>query len=305
LTGDFQTEYIGSEFTAICIERNNKLKVELNKILEYKPNELFYFQEGSAINYYLVANLYKNGTNISLVQDGLKAYSIVTKRFEFLTLARDTYLAYKNLFEKKIPIWRMHWFWNYKYGISKEISELWVSHPDAFIKNNKKRIRKIPDITDADVYETVKKVFRFEQSIYLNRGNENAIFYINQPFYDNYNIEIEHTFLKELIDNIKSVKVVYIKIHRSTTEYHFNFYKSLPGVVIINETIPAELLVLSLKNSIILSGWSTTLLTYNNTCNYYYNYPIYRKDMLLSQSYPFNPTNYIEVIDDVNKISLP
>ncbi len=305
LVEGLNTHLVSNEFKVICSEGNKQIKSDLQEIIEFAPDFFFYFQEGSPINYYIVANLSKKGTKIALVQDGLKAYSIVNKRFEGLAIIRDTFRSYKHLFDHKLPLWKAHLFKNYKYGVTKEINELWVSHPDAFVKNNKKLIRKIPEISEKNRLELIRGVFNFEQDRFLTSGDDKVIFYINQPFYNNNNIAIEYLFLKKLIETNNSIKGVYVKIHRSTSEYHLNFYKKLPIVTIIYDNIPAELLVLSLNNSIVLSGWSTTLLTFNPTCNYYYNYPIYEKDVLLSQSYPFNPTDYIKVIDSVEAISFP
>lgn len=47
-------------------------------------------------------------------------------------------------------------------------------------------------------------------------------------------------------------------------------------MVIIDSKLPAEIYILEISNSIIFSGWSTALMTYNSSCNYYFNLPIYK-----------------------------
>ena len=54
-------------------------------------------------------------------------------------------------------------------------------------------------------------------------------------------------------------------------------YRKLKRVQLIESDVPAEIILLNLHNCIVYSGWSTVLITENSNCNYYFNYPFYKK----------------------------
>jgi hypothetical protein len=77
-------------------------------------------------------------------------------------------------------------------------------------------------------------------------------------------------------------------------------YKNIDGLDIIESSVPAEVLLLRLKNCIVFSGWSSVLITENKNCNYYFNHPVFKEmdDPILNQI-------DIMLLDHITMIKLP
>lgn len=240
------------------------------KILNLMPDHFIIFQEGDALNTYLGHHLARMGTKISLGPDGYKTYVKFNKRLKFLSIINDSvkqniYLIKNNLYSAKI-----HPFDYYSYGYSKFINNLWVSHPEQYIHRakNKLTISKLPDF-NCECVEFITKCFNFNENFPL----ENVIYYFNQPLWGDL-IAADFKFIEDVLKYFPSNRLI-VKLHPLTTPEVKLKFQELRNVVIIESSVPAEVLLLKLKNCIVFTGWSTVLITENKSCNYYFNYPIY------------------------------
>lgn len=82
---------------------------------------------------------------------------------------------------------------------------------------------------------------------------------------------------KEVIDRIRkisgTVPIIYKKHPRQTLS-KLGFLKEHDRIILIEKVFPAELLISELKNSLILSAFSTSFFYRNSTCNYFWLYPL-------------------------------
>ncbi len=71
----------------------------------------------------------------------------------------------------------------------------------------------------------------------------------------------------------------------------------------IDAVFPVELLIASLKDSIIISSYSTSMLYHNPNCHYFWTYPIVAKSGELKKDIErFNPKAYIKVVQNFEEL---
>src|SRR5690606_8672804 len=107
---------------------------------------------------------------------------------------------------------------------------------------------------------------------------DDVIYYFNQPLWTEL-VDKEFDFLKGVLNSFPD-KVIILKLHPLSSEKTKKMYRSMTGLQIIESSVPAEVILLSLKNCIVFTGWSSILITENKSCNYYFNYPIYKESNL-------------------------
>lgn len=267
-------------------------------------HRFIFFQENSIFNKYLAHYLKQNGAKIILASDGTKPYGVFNKKHEFLSMLKDTYNDYKKLKVNNLKLSNFIWSKYYRYGSFKLLDEVWLQYPELFnSKKNKTRgkIVKLPDLS-LDSINKLSKILHFDSQL---TEYSNIILYFNQPFYSKELIEQEFVIL----DNLKSKypdKVIYIKLHPHTNCEVLFRLKSLSNLNIIEDNMPAEFYLMKVRNSIILTGWSTAIMhDFPELENFnYYLYPIYKKtnDSTLSQinliAFP-----HIKMIDSLNQLS--
>lgn len=270
-------------------------------ILEKNPSHFLFFQGGYALNVYLAYKLSRRGAEISLGPDGYGPYAVFNKKFHLLSLIIDSFKQNKFLFKNNLFNGKFHLFDYYKYGNLKFIKNLWITHPDQYKHraNNKPNILKLPDFSKNCV-NFVQDFFNFSQDF----PTENEIYFFNQPLKPLL-VKAEYKFLQDVINSYPE-KVIIIKLHPLTSPDIKLLYQNLSGTKVIDSNIPAEVLLLSLNNCIVFTGWSAVLITENNSCNYYFNYPIYKKlnDRAINQINIVN-LNHITMISSANEMKFP
>jgi hypothetical protein len=273
----------------------------IDLIFKEKPNHFLFFQSISAINIYMAYTLSKKGVEISLGPDGYGTYANFNKKHHFLSIIKDSlkenyYLFKNNLFHGKI-----HQFDYYSYGYHKFINNLWITHPDQFVhqSKNKVNILKLPEFNKKCI-EFISSCFNFN----FDFPKEDVIYFFNQPLWSAL-AEKEYQFLSEVVANFPEKNII-IKLHPLTDVKTKFKYQQIERVQIIESQVPAEVLLLSLNNCIVFSGWSTALITENTTCNYYFNYPIYKdlNDSILNQI-DFVLLNHIKMIASPQEMKFP
>jgi hypothetical protein len=255
----------------IHILENKTPKEIATVILNETPEHFFIFQGNSALNVFLGDAISRRGVEISLGPDGYGMYSVYKKKHPILTLIKDTYQGNQWLLKNELFKGKIHRFDYYKYGNHKFINNVWVTHPEKYIHqaNNKVNILKLPDFNKKCI-DSIKKCFDFKDEFPV----ENAIYYFNQPLWPEL-LEKEFNFLKGVLKSFPN-KCIILKLHPLTSPKVKSMYHEIDRLQIIESTVPAEVMLISLKNCIIFTGWSSVLITENKTCNYYFNYPIYK-----------------------------
>jgi hypothetical protein len=272
-----------------------------NNILKENPNHFIFFQAISPLNVQMAYTLAKRGVEISLGPDGYGSYARFNKRYNILTIIKnslkDNYFLYKNnLFSGKF-----HKFDYYKHGNNSFIDNLWITHPDQYVHrgSNKVNILRLPDF-NKNCLKFVKKCFKFDEQF----PTADAVYFFSHPLWDGM-YEKELDFLKEVINKFPNKNIV-IKLHPLTDLQTKLRYQALDTVHVIQSQVPAEVLLLSLRNCIVFTGWSTSLITENSSCNYYFNYPIYAamRHPVLSQI-EIVPLNHITMINSPEEMKFP
>lgn len=243
----------------------------VEKIRNEIPNHFLFFQGGSAVNVFLAYTFSKKDVEISLGPDGYGPYAVFNKKNYLLSVIRDSYKQNFYLLSKKLFSGKIHRFDYYRYGNHSFIDNLWITHPDQYLHRakNKVNIIKLPNF-NLKCINFIKEMFNFEGDFPM----ENVIYFFNQPFKKGV-IEQEYVFLKEVIETFPEKQII-IKLHPLSDPKIKILYKKLKQVQLIDTNLPAEVLLLSLKNCIVFTGWSAVLITENKTCNYYFNYPFYK-----------------------------
>lgn len=302
LTQNFNVNLLPAELIGFS-GQSKQITLFIKQLMPISPGRFFLFQAGNPFNLYFAHNAFKLGYLICLGQDGFGVYAKWDKHHEFLSTIKDSIKSYRLLYRAALFLPPKYTFKPYRFGHISFIKEVWLTNPDFFTNKYNKRIRVIGNPGEKKYKSILEQVFLFDGKTLTT--NENVVFYVNQPFLNDTHVDEEIKFLHSLLSNLKGIGQFVIKIHQNTPEKTKLRYKLFNDVLIIEEKYPAELYINHLKNSIIIAGWSTALLTNNPLCNMYYIYPIFSKDKNLSQVAPINPTGYIKVVDDYKKIQFP
>lgn len=280
----------------VILDKKTPKKIA-NAILDENPEHFFIFQGLNSLNVFLGSTLSRRNVEISLGPDGYGTYNVFKKKNPILTFLKDSFIANKFLIKNKLFNGKIHPFDYYTYGNHKFIDNIWVTHPEQYFHRakNKVNILKLPEFNE-NCIDFIKTCFNFKDSF----PTEKVIYYFNQPLWSEL-VEKEFEFLEGILHYFPHDTLI-IKLHPLTSEKMKIKYSSLDRVELIESTVPAEVMLLSLKNCIVLTGWSSVLLTENKMCNYYFNYPIYKN--MESNNKFLNQSDLI-VLEHINLIDKP
>lgn len=281
------------------IDRNDKeLKDELKQLLAINFEKVFIFLEQLSLNVYLVNYFKKKGSTICLAPDGNKPYYSVDKA-ALGSRIQQTIETYKYLFNKGLYYLKPY-FLSWNYAKLRPLDEIWVTYPEAFFFNNKRKVVGFKVMPNEKVVNEIVNFFNFKISDTL-KDVEDIIFYTNNILYkqDAYDVEIE------AIKNISSKfpnKPFYLKYHPLTPVNQIQKFKEL-GIICFCNSIPAELYIASLKKSIILGFWSTSLMVENPDCKFYWLHKyLINEGKMIDYINLANPTKHIIDIDNLDDI---
>lgn len=297
---NFDCNYQSSNCEIISVKMDSAELVDIiNKTINVGVEKVFIFNEDEPLMVYLMVKLKK--TKIALVQDGLKPYTKVNKKHEFISTIRNTISGYKSLFKFGLMLNSLYLFEIYKYASSKQITEIWLTNPESFDNKFNKFIKTIPVLSNENTKIELFNIFRLNSEKALGYTS-NVIFYVHQALpYDEFKVE-EMNLLKDLRIKMGENCKMYIKIHPlANIDLKNSFVRELNAEIIEN-MIPAELYILQLKKSIVLSAWSTALLNNNLDCKFYYTMNLMPWNFAIKQLNPYNPTQHIKTISSINQI---
>jgi hypothetical protein len=270
-------------------------------ILNENPTHFLFFQAISGLNVYLAHTFYKRGVEISLGPDGYNAYADFKKKHHSMSILKDSFKENLKLIKDKMFSGKIHRFDYYTYGYQRFINNLWLTHPNQYKHQSKNKVQllQLPEFNKKCI-NIIKNSFDFN----IEFPKNDVIYFFNQPLWSGL-VDIEFDFLKEVVASFSDKKIV-VKFHPLTDKTMKEKYKTLKGLLVIESSIPAEVFILNLDNCIVFSGWSSVLLTENKSCNYYFNFPIYKKlnDPIFNQI-NIIPLDHIKIIESPKEMKFP
>ncbi len=249
-------------------------KLLFKQLIKEDTHNFFYYQPTQIWNNLIASNLKsKRNTTINLVQDGYAVYVKFQKSHEFVSMIIDTFKDYKKVFlEQAIPN-KFLISKYYRHGNQWYIDNLWLTNPECFDAIHNQSKAKLEAIIEFDASSISYCVNAFDFN--LNIPSDGILFYVSQPLWTERMRNAELEFLRSFEKLYK--RTLFIKLHPINKLDGASRYSSLKNIQIINNNVPAEFYLLSLRNSIVLSCWSTALITNNVFCKYYFTYPIFKK----------------------------
>lgn len=273
---------------------NNKLKSQLDDIINIQPESFFFFLENKYWMNYLFKKLHKNGTKIILGPDGMKTYS----NYHTTYISRIKQFVVGICYSIQTHIYCTLPFVEKQYATSKYIDEVWVEYMSAYMNNTRKKVFEFHISHDNEFVNDLNKVFHTcEKDFIPLRGK--TILFLDSPFssniYYNHTIEILLGFKSRFPD-----RQILIKLHQLSSEVAKKEFERLSDISYLESKYPAELFMANAEDCIVVSLISSSLLFFNPNCKYYWTFPIY-KDMV-DYSNILNPTNHIKIISNISEV---
>ena len=270
----------------------------LNEMLALNPSNFVVFQDYISDEIYLTYHFHRKKVKVSLVQDGYKPYPIWHRKHLALVVVKETFELYMQMIKRKALIPSL-FLRTYKYGALRYIDAFWLEYPDKLPYKTRKSLVQIPTFSQ-ESKSLCFKLFDYHKE----DGFDGSVLYVGQPFRKEYLRKKELDIISQIIKNHPDKRFVY-KPHPLMSKEQLSEISNLKGVEIYEKAIPIELLMVSIKNSIIVSPWSTALLTYNDSCRYYWLHKFLfeeEKAQKEKQMDFVNPTDYIREIANLDEI---
>ena len=274
-------------------------KTVLNSILALSPDEFVFFQEMDLLMRILVDKWGRNNkTKISLFQDGFKPYNIL----KFNSLGLMKYNHKTNIWMKKNGFSIESWFspfWSHRYAFIRNIDKIFLTFPDSYSNWNNKKIDQISFLNLDKLKNYLSYIFNWDKDKLPK--TEDIILYMSQPMHDDGVAEIN--FLKELSKKYPT-KQIFIKKHPLTPRDKIDLYKQFDNFYIIEDRVPAELIIMNLKNSVVLSIGSTSMFINNPKCKFYYLHKLFKNEIKRIKRYKIHPRPgcHLKLVESINEI---
>lgn len=280
---------------------NDKERTEIQSLVAQKPDIFIFFQEQDPLMVILSNHYARTGTEVHLYEDGLKPY--VNLRFHSLGLIRDNHRENLWMFRNGYPVasWLSPVF-SKKYAFLKGIKKIYLTSPLAYENWNHKPVEKVDFLPLNILKPVLLKLFNWNDS--LLPESKNVIFYLNQPMHDKGKSEID--FLRQLSKRFPS-NIIYVKLHplHYVDENKLGQYSEIEMVKIVESDLPAELFIMNLKQSIILSLNSTSMFLDNPDNKFYYVYQLFIREIRRLRRYQLKriPASHVTAINNISQIS--
>ena len=287
-------DFIPAHFQLIKYDLGGKYEKEfkdsLKELISQKPERLFFYDEGHYWIPYLIKKLRKNNCTICMGPDGSNAYQNedLTWGYIFKYVYHFLIFIYSHrLFPPFFTVIKRH-----HYAYTPGIDELWMEFPEGFNNYYKKKLVEQPVLNNSQTIEAVSKIFGFKREE-VSEEWKNTILLIDNPF--------GNRAVDKMVEVISDIRKrypdyrLYVKAHPGTSQYAIDKYSEFGNVVFLGNNYPAELYILSFKQSIIISIYSTSMLCNNPDCRFYWLYPMFYG--FFDESYNMdnltNPTRHI------------
>lgn len=300
---DFSCLPIKTEYYDIAIDTGNLLdkntRNEIQFLLDNPPDIFIFFQEQDPLMVILSSGFSKKGSEIYLYQDGFKPH--LKLKLHSLGLLK---------YEHKLNVWlRKNGFsveswlspiYSKKYAYLKSINKIFLTFPEHYKNWNKKDIEKIVFLPNKTLNPYLKKIFRWDDSLLPQK--ENIILFLNQPAHW-IDEEAEIELLRSLLERYPN-NPIYIKLHPLTKVEKLEQYRQFKDTHIIDSRILAELFIMNVKQSIIISLFSTSMFLNNPENKFYYIYKLFKgKSKTLNRiTITAVPIDHIKIVTSINDI---
>lgn len=288
--------FISSESTSYNYNLDYIEQKIFNK--ENSVEEVIFFNRLSLFAQYLIRRLSKSNIKVSLGPDGAAAYSSAKRfspRWSFQQFIKYNKFIYNN---RKLE-YGLH-FPNLDYANQSHIERVYVQFPDLVSVDNEKTIIQYILLSDFRSIEWSNYFFNFNINDYLDT-NTKVFLFCNQPL--DYLNEWNEKVLSFVKERMRDYKIV-VKAHPSTPLAHKKYFMETNYVHFIDNTIPIELFIANLKDSIIASFWSTASLFDSKENKNFWLYPYLESNNAM---YPYigflNKIPHIEYISDLEKLN--
>jgi hypothetical protein len=293
-----QVEFWDSPSYDTLLSSHQKDRIE--ELIDSNLAEFIFFQEQDPFAVILANKLPEKGTKIYLYQDGLKPY--VKIRFHSLSLMLGHIKQWRWIRSngyKAEPF--LSFIRSKNYAFLKSIDKVFLTFPERYVNWNGKAVEKIDLEITPGFKEVLMKLFCWKDTYLTDR--DNVVFYMNQPMHD------DGQFETELLNSILSrfpMQKFYIKIHPLTPKSKLDLYKTqIPGVSIVESSIPAEVFISMLKDSAIISVCSTSMFIDNPQCSFFWLNRIAESSIPRLKRYKVqNPTSHIKSVTSLSQIAL-
>lgn len=276
-----------------------KSKTTLKQLLGISPDEFIFFQEMDLLMA-ILCNVWgkNNKTQIKLYQDGLKPYNLL----KFNSLGLIKHFHQTNVWLKKNGFPIDSWFsplWSHRYAFSKSIDEVHLTFPKAYINWNKKPLYEISFKYKTLLEKELDHVFNWQDK-FLPHAKD-LILYMNQQLHDDG--KLEYDFIRQLKDKFPQTEIL-IKTHPLTPSHMLERYKNI-AVHIIDQPIPAELFIMKISRSIIISQSSTSMFINNESNAFYYLHQYFGHKIKRMRRYkiPNHPARHIKLVQTIDDIT--
>lgn len=241
---------------------------------------------------YLTHYFKNKNTTTFLAPDGMGAYvKFKSKNYRSrLINSLKSYKFFKLHGFKFNKLWFTSWdfgkngYYDYIYAYSKELPNL-----------SNKKIIEVDYTLSKEKLESLKKTFAVDFSNYPELSK--VVLIIN----DRHNLpNYESMLLKVISETMPDYKILFKK-HPNQKLENLTYLDS--SIFRIDEIFPVELLIASMKDGVIISSYSNSMLYNNTNCNYFWTYPIVAKSGELKKEIErFNPKDYIKVLHNFDEI---
>ncbi len=210
-----------------------------------------------------VLSLASGKTRIHLMQDGSLFYHTMEVSL-FLNRIRETYMIYKNLWDKGILLKTVLYYPRHMHR-SRFINELWMTDPELFVDPKTKL--KINQVKLFPYPESIERYGRcFDTAKGDFRGIEDCMIYLAPIIRNEADLPIEIEQIRKLKEKIGKKNLI-IKLHPGVKgKAQFNHLQEAFGDVVRQDYIPAELYIANSVRSCVVGSASTALFYNNPSC---------------------------------------
>jgi len=294
---DIHVNYLDADISIYRGLSSDELSL-IENIKSLRPDEFVFYQEMDALMVLLVQYCKQAfNTKVVLYQDGLKPYNIL--RYNPLSLLKHHHQT--NVWLKKqgysIDSW-LSPLWSHRYAFMKGIDEVWLTFPESYINWNNKTVCKIEIRDFVRLKVALEKVFGWEASLLPQK--KEVILYMHQTLHDEGHVE--RNFIKQLKQRFP-LYPFYLKPHPLASFKELELYKK-EGIHIIESNLPAELFILNLQQSMIVSINSTSMFLNNPANQYYYLYRFFEKDIKRLKKYNIkkHPSPHLHLVKSIEDL---
>ncbi len=275
---------------------NETIFPDIIKLKQFIESNNFYhfvsFLYHDPLFVYLTYYFKNKNTTTFLAPDGMGAYvKFTSKNYRSrLINSLKSYKFFKLHGFKFNKLWFTSWdfgkngYYDFIYAYSKELPNL----PD-------KKIIEVDYTLSFEKLESLKKTFSVDFSNYPELSK--VVLVIN----DRHNLPVYESMLLETISETMPGYKILFKKHPNQKLDNLTYLNN--SVFRIDEIFPVELLIACIKDGVIISSYSNSMLYHNPNCNYLWTYPIVANSGELKKDIDrFNPKEYINVLQNFEEI---